>query len=147
MKLYSQFVLIGNPSDSNILFKNYITDWYAENSDFTLYKLGLWESIYTITRYKWMQWFCSKRCFLQLHNILEIIAKSCLSGCLLITWQMGIVCFQTEVQQQWGITQEIKQQSKYIFITVIPIVRVTFLGVNYRFWLSSSFTDSHTLDF
>lgn len=57
MNLYSQFVLIANPSDGrNILFYYYflneITDWNAENSDFTLYKLGLWESIYTITRYK-----------------------------------------------------------------------------------------------
>lgn len=52
MKLYSQFVLIAKPF---FFFLNEITDWNAENSDFTLYKLGLWESIYTITRYKWMQ--------------------------------------------------------------------------------------------
>lgn len=57
MKLYCQFVLIANPSDSSkilffFFFFNEITDWNAENSDFTLYKLGLWESIYTIARYK-----------------------------------------------------------------------------------------------
>lgn len=90
-----------------------------------------------------MQSYCWKRSFLQSHNILEIIAKSCLSRWLLITWQMETVCFQTELKWWERSPKNIKWQSKSISIIIILIVRITFMAHSNTtnlsgsiFWLS-----------